>query len=254
MALAAALLVGPGAWAAEWTESVDFLVKTDGEPSGTALVYDSDDFQRMLILFEDRDEAAVLDLAAASVSTMPSDSVRSTDSEGILRSPEGIDTFLAPLEQEEGTLSFVWDETPIVVEPVPPLIGPVSRERLFAVKPTYQRAAKEYAPEAAAVEALRNVSKPTEFRVFFGTWCHACKHSVPPLIGTLDRAGNERFTVRYIGVDEELTDPAEEITASYISITPTIVVLQEGREIGRIEDEPVDSLEADLVAILAAKR
>ncbi|MBD3161294.1 MAG: hypothetical protein GF346_03765 [Candidatus Eisenbacteria bacterium] len=252
--LIALLLLGSPAWAAEWTESVSFLVKTDGSPSGTAHVYDSEDFQRMLILFEDREQAAVLDLATVSVSAIPADSIRSSETDGALHSPEGIGSYLAPLEQEEGTLSFLWNETPVTIEPVPPLIGPVDRERVFAVKPTYETAAKEYEPAEEAAAALRAVDAPTEIHVFFGTWCHACKKSVPPLIGTIDRVGNDRFTMRFIGVDEDLTEPAEEIDRYYVSTTPTIVVLQNGGEIGRIEDEPVVSVEADLVAILKSKR
>lgn len=252
--LIATLVWSSGAIATAWTESVSFFVKNAGEPIGTAHVYDSDDFQRMLVLFEDREQAAVLDLATASVSTIPADSLHATENESVLRSPEGIADYLAPLEQNDGTLSFQWDETPIVVEPVPPLIGPVERERIFAVKPTYETAAEKYEPAPEAVAALREVETPTEIRVFFGTWCHSCKEFVPPLIGILDAAGSDRFTAHFIGVDEDLTEPADEIERSYVSTTPTIVVLQNGREIGRIENEPLESIEVDLVAILNPKR
>jgi len=56
--------------------------------------------------------------------------------------------------------------------------------------------------------------------------------------------------VRYIGVDRQKKDP-EGLAAQYdFQRIPTFIVLQDGKEIGRIVERPEVSLEQDLAKIL----
>ncbi len=87
--------------------------------------------------------------------------------------------------------------------------------------------------------------------VFFGTWCGFCKRWLPRFLATLDAAANPDIQVRFIGVSETGGEPKADIKQYRVTETPTFIVRQDGREIGRIEAEPTSaSIEEDLAAIL----
>jgi hypothetical protein len=77
---------------------------------------------------------------------------------------------------------------------------------------------------------------------------------IPGLIKTLELAANPKIHAVYVGVDEDMKEPESEIRASSLSKTPSVIVLQSGRELGRIEEKCTTTIEADLAAILASKR
>jgi thiol-disulfide isomerase/thioredoxin len=235
--------------ASGWLENAGVLVQVDGKPSGTSHIYDSDDFQRMLLVMDDRPTAAILDLAATAVYAIPRDSVRHLEN-GCVALGNAAGDYLATLHQDEGTLKFVWDELPISVAPIPPLIGRTDLKTILALKPSYATMADAYKPDTTKIVLLKSIGKETEVRVYFGTWCQTCKKLVPPLIATLRSASNPKFQVEYIGVDEDLTEPEEEIERYSVAKTPSVILLQDGKEIGRIEEETSHTIEADLVDIL----
>jgi thiol-disulfide isomerase/thioredoxin len=142
----------------------------------------------------------------------------------------------------------------IALAPLPPVVGKVALDRILEVKPGYRVDASAYKPDPAKVAALKSVSTPTEIRVFFGTWCLSCKRLLPGMIKSLEAAANPKIEVAYYGVSEDLAEPAKELAASSVSKTPTILVLQNGREVGRIEEKAETTIEGDLAAILGPKR
>jgi thiol-disulfide isomerase/thioredoxin len=133
------------------------------------------------------------------------------------------------------------------------MVGPVTPEALRRDKPEYFHAASKYVPAAADVKVLQAVTGETKIVVFFGTWCLICKHYLPHLLKTVEAAANPRITLEYVGVTEDHREPADLLKRYGVNATPTFVVLQGGKEIGRITEEPDDSVEADLAAILGGR-
>ncbi len=247
------LLATPApARAASWLENVSFRVQVGGKPTGTAHVYDSGDYQRMLLVLEERPHAYILDLAAATVYRVPRDSVRISD-EGSAEIGKAATEYAAALDKKDGTLLFAVDDASIAIEPLPPLIGPATLEKILQLKPSYQSAAQKYKPDPAKVAILKGAPEPTEVRVFFGTWCLLCKRLLPGMIRTFELAANPKISVSYVGVDEDLRQPEAEIQKYSVTRTPTIIVLRSGREIGRIEEKASTTVEADLAAILGPR-
>lgn len=247
------LSAGAQAQGSAWQENVSVLVHVAGKPNGAAHVYDSDDYQRMLLVLEDEHLAFLLDLGATSVSVIPCDSVHAS-SDGTAEIGKVSGDLLTTLEQKEGILTFTQDDRPIEIRPLPPLIGPAKLARILELKPSYTVAAEKYKPDSVKVAAIRAVTSDTEIRVFFGTWCLMCKRMLPGLIKTLDLAANPRIAVTYFGVDEDMRQPEALIRANSVSKTPTVILLQAGREIGRIEEQCTTTIESDIAAILTAKR
>lgn len=249
MALA---VLAPAALAESWQENIGLLVRVDGRPDGSAHLFDSEDYQRMLLVIGDRPSALILELADGTVGSVPRDSVR-IDPEGFAHLGLIGSEYLADCSRKDGLITFAIEETKIEIAPIPPLIGETTLERLIELKPAYALAAKAHKAEAGAIGVIKAVTEPTEVRVYFGTWCHLCKKIVPDLMRAVDLAANPKIQVRYVGVDENLTQPAAEIRADRITKTPTIVVRRGGLEIGRIEERAKKSVEADLAGILTQR-
>jgi thiol-disulfide isomerase/thioredoxin len=250
LSLAALLFLAPAvAPAASWNENIGLLVQVDGKPSGVAHVYDSEDYQRMLLCLEGQPEVAILDLTTATVSSAPGDSLR-VGADGTAEFEDAGGVYLSPLEQNEGTISFAWNTSKLVLTPLPPLVGAAELSRILDLKPAYAHDAAAYKPEAAKLAALKAVTADTEMHVYFGTWCHLCKHLLPGFMRTVELAANPKLRVAYFGVAEDMSQPAAELQRDSISKTPTIVVLQGGREIGRIEEKVPTTVEAELAGIL----
>jgi thiol-disulfide isomerase/thioredoxin len=249
--IAVVLGLGPVAApaAATWNENIGLLVQVDGKPSGAAHLYDSEDYQQMLLCIEGQPKVAILDLATAIVTTAPAESLR-VGTDGIAEFEEAGSEYLSPLEQNEGTLSFAWDASKLLLTPLPPLVGPAELAHVLELKPAYAHDAAAYKPEAAKLGVLKAVATDTEMRVYFGTWCHLCKRLLPGLIRSIELAANPKLHVSYIGVAEDMREPEAELSRDAISKTPTIVVLQGGREIGRIEEEVPTTVEAALAGIV----
>lgn len=228
------------------------LVTVDGKADGRAHVYDSKDFQRMLLVLEAQKAVAVLDLPGTMVYTMPYDSV-STSDEGNAYFDETSESYLGGLQREKGVVTFEMGGKAIAIQPIPPLIGPTTLTHLLELKPSYAIAAQAYKPDPAKIAILKAVAPDTEIKVYFGTWCLMCKKLVPPLIRTIGMAGNPKIQIQYIGVDEDMTQPSPDLQNDHVSKTPTVLVLQGGREIGRIEEKAETTIEGDLANILSQK-
>ncbi len=215
-----------------------------------APVYDSADFQWMLLLQESWDTAFVLDLLTEEVLAYSPAAMEGPD--GTLRQPPVEEGFSCGVftGHEDGRMTFEADGYAYAIEPLPPMIGPLSREDLARRQGVYEQRAAAYEPDPALIARIAGVAEEIEILAFFSAWCYVCKIHLPALLKSLDDAANDRICLRLIALDEEMAQPASLIDEYGIGRTPTFVVQLAGAEIGRIEEEPQVSVEADLVQIL----
>lgn len=103
--------------------------------------------------------------------------------------------------------------------------------------------------EAAA--KLASVPPGAEVTVIFGTWCGDSRREVPRLWRALDAAGGSLpFTVKLIGVDTQKTAPGLDKAALDLRYVPTVIVVRDGREVGRIVESAPNPIERELLALL----
>jgi len=262
---APAVAVVPGATPAKtaaptWVENPSMTLRmtvqtSQGSPAVTPVitggeVFDSSDYQSILLLPVAGDAAYVLDLKAVEVLAVPKSSVMTND--GTLQRPDRVGArSLGRFETDpDGRIRFSDGGTEIAAEPAPPLVGSLTLGQLEERQPGYARRARTYHPDAAMVARLAGVKRPAQIVAFFGSWCQICKHHVPALLATLDAARNPNLTLSLVGVDENVTEPRGPIAQYQVVATPTILVLVGGEELGRIEEDPRVSIEADLADIL----
>lgn len=138
----------------------------------------------------------------------------------------------------------------------PILLGQCTRDSLQQAphREWFQKNYDEYAPDVSAIESLKNIiRKGFEVEIFFGTWCGDTRRELPRFIKILDLAGWDQSRVRYIAVDSALPaykqSPGGETLNKGIYRVPTFIIMKNGKEIGRIVEHPVESLEADLLAL-----
>lgn len=78
---------------------------------------------------------------------------------------------------------------------------------------------------------------------------------MPALLKTLDEAANPAIEVRLVSIRRGFDSPLDFVREHRVINVPTIIVSEDGREIGRIVETPAGaSVEADLAAILAGSQ
>jgi thiol-disulfide isomerase/thioredoxin len=213
-------------------------------------VFDRSDFQAMLLLPAAGDLAYVLDLKTQQVAAYARPAVLGADGNPRAVAPAG-GRPVAPFDTNpEGQIHFMDGGRTLLIETAPPLLGPIAWADLVERYPGYARRAAAYRPDAAKVARLAAAKLPAEIVVFFGTWCQICRHELPALVATLDAAKNPNFKLSLVAIDENVIEPKDLISQYSVLTTPTTIVTIDGQELGRIEEEPRVSVEADLAGIL----
>ncbi len=233
---------------APWEEAAGLEVMSADTLDAHGRIFDSPDYQQQLIVPGAGTDAFLLALKTKTVRILPQASITWTDDEPVPDVASGADT--GTFDSDNGVVSFAAKGIAWKIEPEPPLVGPVTLEKLVGEKPDYQYAADRYTPMPEAIQALKGLSADTHIVIFFGSWCTFCKHWLPRFLKTMEETGNPKITTEFYGISEDQTQPKDVIDQYRVVKTPTFVIEQGDKEIGRIEEEPSVSIEADLVKIL----
>jgi thiol-disulfide isomerase/thioredoxin len=109
----------------------------------------------------------------------------------------------------------------------------------------------EYQPNGAAMDKLSAISKDDlSIKIVMGTWCPDSRREVPRFMRILDGWKFPAGKVTFIGVDNAKLSPVGEYEMLDIQRVPTFIVYKNNIEAGRIIENPVTSLEQDMVNIL----
>lgn len=96
--------------------------------------------------------------------------------------------------------------------------------------------------------------KGVEVLAFMGTWCGDSKREVPKFYKVMDKIGFEEQQLKLVNLyasDEQYKQsPTAEEKGLNIHRVPTFIFYKEGKEIGRIVESPVTSMETDITQIL----
>ncbi|MGL5358592.1 MAG: thioredoxin family protein [Shewanella sp.] len=148
-------------------------------------------------------------------------------------------------EQQQGLIATCSEEKQEVI-----LTGKIEAQQLVSELSEFTTGYQSYQVDTAAIAGLKSLTTPTEIIVIIGTWCPDCHRETPRFIRIMEALANPHIKVTYIGVDRTKQDP-QGLAAQYeFSRIPTFIVMQQGKEVGRIVERPAVSLEQDLAAIL----
>jgi len=123
------------------------------------------------------------------------------------------------------------------------LLGDIQIQNLFTEYPLFKFRYDNY-----EVTNQINLSDLEDISVviMFGTWCHDSKREVPRMLRILDSAGVRTEQISLIGVNTNKEEPKGREKTYNLRNTPTLILLKNGKEVGRIIERPNVSLEADL--------
>ncbi|MBW7912769.1 MAG: thioredoxin family protein [Taibaiella sp.] len=107
-----------------------------------------------------------------------------------------------------------------------------------------------YQPNAEDMSYLKSELNKYQLVVFMGTWCEDSHNLVPKLYKVLDAASYPLQTLTLYGLDREKKGKGTEHEEYKVLFVPTIIVLSDGKEVGRITETVRKSVEADLSAII----
>lgn len=136
------------------------------------------------------------------------------------------------------------------------LVGQINHEawQMESYKYWFDHEYQAYDLDEATLSNLNFSEKGLSVKVFLGTWCSDSQREVPRLYKILDYLAFDKAQLDVVGLDNHpdryKQSPLGEEKVWNIEYVPTIIILKEGVEIGRIVESPVVSLEKDLLEIL----
>ncbi len=140
----------------------------------------------------------------------------------------------------------------------PMLLGKITKEDLkqSPYNEWFDKGYQEYKPNQEIINQLKKLNvKDYTFTIFLGTWCSDSHREVPHMIKILEEAGISSDKISLIAVNRggkvHKQSPNHEEKGLSIFRVPTLIVSKNGKEVNRIVEFPVCSLEKDLLAILS---
>lgn len=117
----------------------------------------------------------------------------------------------------------------------------------------YAENQRTYKPNAFAVEGLQKNKDSIQLLVFMGTWCDDSHYIIPKFYMLADAAGFPEDRITLIGVDRKKTTLSHLAEALDIKNVPTILVMKNGKEMGRVVEYGKSGMfDKDLGDILAS--
>ncbi len=131
----------------------------------------------------------------------------------------------------------------------------ISSERLernlVFEKPMWKQIYEEYQFDPGIIEVLSSkISKVGSINIYFAFWCGDSENNVPPFQRILDEIGDTGIKVNYYVVQRK--KPGEKYYFENLKVEriPTFVFFKDGKEIGRIIENPKVTLEEDFLEIV----
>ena len=116
----------------------------------------------------------------------------------------------------------------------------------------YLKGFDDYNPGNEAVNKLLDINKDDlTIKIVIGTWCPDSRREVPRFMRIIDIWQFPMDKITFIGVDNAKLSPVGEYDNLDIQRVPTFIIYKNNIEAGRIIENPMTSLEQDMVNILA---
>ena len=240
----------------DWSDSSrDVYVDGEHEPGAIILTADSEQAgDQLAVLSSSLERAFVVQLESLEVAELPLShfTFTATGATSRAEAPAVSRGRATRIRDRRSTFYVIsaGDHT-LVIAPHQGLAGPLQTSELFQAAPAWQRRAARYEPDAEAVTALAANQREVDVTVAFGTWCGDSRNYVPKLVRALEEAGNPRIHLQLVAIHRAFDRPSELVLGERVTNVPTVIVREDGEEIGRIVETPAGaSVEGDLAAIL----
>lgn len=109
--------------------------------------------------------------------------------------------------------------------------------------------------DESKIELLSKIIKVKNitFNIFGGSWCGDTHTELPKIIEIFSKAGVESKNFTLFGVDRKKFEPSYTFVEFQIEKVPTLIILSQGKEIGRIVEFPEKDWLTDILNIISGQ-
>lgn len=125
--------------------------------------------------------------------------------------------------------------------------GNIEVEELFSKFSVFKVGYDDYVP--SEVKKLKDDN--VKVVIFFGTWCHDSKREIPKALKIFNDIGINDKNIELIAVGLDKKEHLGRASKLNLVYTPTLIFFRGSKEIGRIIEKPVISLEKDIELIIS---
>lgn len=136
------------------------------------------------------------------------------------------------------------------------LLGKINKEALSKTPYAdwFTKGFDQYTPNATIINILKEQLPTYTITAFMGTWCGDSKREIPRLYKILEASQFplDRFTLIAVARSAQSykQSPGGEHEGQNIHRVPTIILYKDGKEVNRIVESPIVSLEQDILDII----
>ncbi len=133
------------------------------------------------------------------------------------------------------------------------LIGKCDRNGLNSdlFKQYFTEGYANYTPDQSVISQLKKKKKGVKIMIVMGSWCGDSQDQVPAFYKIVDEIGFDESNVELVAVDRTKTAGNYDVSGLNIQRVPTFVFYRNNREIGRIVETPLSTLEKDMMLIFS---
>jgi hypothetical protein len=137
----------------------------------------------------------------------------------------------------------------IVINDTEMLFGNITKTQLYYDFPEWGEEEQFYQPIQNIIGQINNYKHEVNVIIFLGTWCGDSRNNVPAFFKTVGQNKNISYKIWAVDRQKKLENNLPE--QYNIERVPTFVFEIDGQEIGRIVENPQNSMEEDVLEILS---
>ena len=134
------------------------------------------------------------------------------------------------------------------------LIGYISKDRVVELAAAADASIATYTPSPTALASFVALVDPVHLRVFLCASRPADLKFAAGIGRAVEAAGNAALTAEFIGVAEDLSEPAALIGENGVKAAPEVIIYWMGSEIARMRPEPGPVVEEALASLITFAR
>ena len=134
------------------------------------------------------------------------------------------------------------------------LIGYISKDRVVELAVAADASAASTAPSPIALTSFVALVDPVHLRVFLCASRPADLRFAAAIGRAVEAAGNPAITAEYVGVAEDLSEPAALIGENGVKSAPEVIIYWLGSEIARLRPDPGPVVEEALASLITIVR
>ena len=129
----------------------------------------------------------------------------------------------------------------------------VTREKMLGT-PQWQDKFDQFAPEQEMLDVIKTRLAGLNVDVVLGLWCPDSRNNVPPFLKIMDSLGSS-VPARYFGVPRKANREVKYYYEEWkVERVPTFIFYREGKEIGRIVENPKSGMLEDMMDLVMAEK